>query len=262
MSVFKIKQMCQLPSTIWSLISVQTTELPRGSRLVFEGHRPPSPHLEVPPLTIDIYWIPFLCKTAQRVKAGDTLRSRPTSWDALNSINIISILYQSPPLKIHWRERTLVNKVWSLIQNSCEGNEVNLWLAAISRSTTKDQQGGWRASRGTKSLLKREKNKTYVLLLACYMVINTTVPLRFHVFWAKLKKVVALEATINRTINHFISSLNRPSFHLVLLLLYFKKMTCNHAQQEKKDLDSPRMHLSSGLVETLRSWSCWCHNVL
>lgn len=44
----------------------------------------------------------------------------------------------------------------------------------------------------TNRFLQREKNKTYVLLLACYMVRNTAVPLEVHVFWAKVQKVAAL----------------------------------------------------------------------
>lgn len=250
MSVFKIKQMCQLPSTIWSLISVQTTESPRGSQLLFEDHRPSSPHHWHSPLLSSVFV--WNCPTSQSRSHFEV----PThQWRCFQFYQYSTNILPITTLEIHWRERTFGNRTAVKEPRSICG-----WLPfhAVPPKTSRwagELLEGQRAS-------WREKNKTYVLLLACYMVINTTVPLRFHVFWAKLKKVVALEATINRTINHCISSLNRPSFHLVLLLLYFKKMTCNHAQQEKKDLDSPRMHLSSGLVETRRSRSCWCHNVL
>lgn len=88
-------------------------------------------------------------------------------------------------------------------------------------------------SKDKKCLKEKEKNNTYILLFACYMVINTTVPFRFHVFQADFKKrgcPLQSHSNIEHLIQATLFCIMNIFWH-TLISFFFKEIDCNHPQK-------------------------------
>lgn len=87
-----------------------------------------------------------------------------------------------------------------------------------------------------KNVFQREYNNTYIILFACYMVINTTVPLRFHVFQAISKTEVTCLLKSHSNTEHWIQTtlfcvMNIFSYTFITYLFFFLEIDCNHLQK-------------------------------
>ncbi len=82
---------------------------------------------------------------------------------------------------------------------------VTSWISVVFLTLSED-----------KNVFQREYNNTYIILFACYMVINTTAPLRFRVFQAISKKKKRLLSPQNISSHIQIQNIEFKQLYFVL----------------------------------------------